>query len=105
MVAQHILYHNVVEKRKAQMEAMKREFVKSGLTQFFSERPYLISGAFLRQKELSIPAELIIQKIEFHGEDSDRHILQMLKNYLMEINPGEAMILDLGKVEIKLFNY
>ena len=80
MVAQHILYHHVVEKRKTQMEAMKVAFVESGLTRFLSERPYLVSGAFPRQSELSIPAQLIIQKISFIGEDYHQRLLESVKN-------------------------
>lgn len=88
MVAQHILYHYVVEKRKPQMEALKTSFVESGLTKFLSDRPYLVSGAFLRQNELSIPVELIIQKIELRGNETT-HLMELLKEYLLEINPSK----------------
>ena len=82
----HLLYHNVIEKRTRQLEAIKEGFKSAGIFNFLSNKKYLLSGVFPRMSTFEYPPSLLIDNLR----GSTSHELEnYVKEYIMELSARE----------------
>jgi hypothetical protein len=90
-VYDHILYYNVIQKRKAQLDQIREEFSKTPVLKYLQERPFLIDAAFPRQEDMSVPIELLLRRIVLiDGDERKQEVFDQSITCLTEVlNKGE----------------
>ena len=91
LLREHLIYYHVLEKRKPQLEALKRGFTDDKLMNFINGKDYLLSGIFPKWNAICPPVQLIVQKID----GRDERIVNAVKEFVMEISGKPALaVLD-----------
>jgi hypothetical protein len=80
---EHILYFEVIDKRKAQLDSMKAAFTSSGMARYLGTRGYLIRGLFPRSQDLKIPLSLLLDRIDYVGDST---VCQKVQCYLQNLS-------------------
>lgn len=78
---EHVLYHNVIEKRRPALEAIKLAFRETELLSFLEGKSYILQGLFPFVRDISYNLDMILNKIEFN-ESSDHH--KSVKTFIEE---------------------
>jgi len=79
MVADQLMYHDVIGKRKAQLDMLKEGFRGHRVLEFVQKRSFLKDGLFPRWATLNSTAEYIISKLVKNC--SDFHF-SIVKNFI-----------------------
>ena len=80
IVADHILYNEVIGKRCAHLDMIKKGFEETPIYGFLQQYPYLIDAVFPRDASFNYPPAMVIAKIDC---DSSSPLVQAVKDFII----------------------
>ena len=89
LLREHILYHFVIEKRKAQLDSIKSGFKDDRLSAFLKGKDYIFKDMFPSSKTFSYPPSIIISKIAVDDTQVNEPVVAYTKKYIEEKLDGD----------------
>jgi hypothetical protein len=82
LLRDNIMYHYVIERRRATLDVIRGEIKKTPLFEFLSTRKYLHDSVFPKHEEVFVPPAVLITKIEVEG-DKHSDVFERFKSFLI----------------------
>jgi hypothetical protein len=86
-----IILHNVIDCRRSQLEDIKQAFRDTGILKFMTNKPYLWDAAFASVKMFAYTPEMVLEKIEFEGEHTER-LREFFSQLLQKLAQGKLYL-------------